>query len=475
MKYLSILLLFCFSLVSAQNKTQLKFKKDKTFKILQFTDIHWSQTSKNSAKTVKTMQTVIKKEKPDFIVLTGDLVTEAPAKKGWLEMTKTFQEAKIPWTVTFGNHDEEHNLTKKETYDILKNLRYFIGENEKVSGVLNFDLPVISSKSDKPAAVLYFLDSHHYTFNPKLGTYDWIKSDQIEWYRKKSTDYTKQSKTQIPSMMFFHIPLLEFNFVAKDKSTIGDQFEGVASPEINSGLFSALIEQKDVMGVFTGHDHDNNYIGTYKGIALGFGNVTGADAYGKLERGGRVIILNENKFSFRTYISTPSGTKYAFNYPSGLSEITKSTNVLPAVNVNPKNKGLKYEYYEAKLKSVNEIKNYKPKKTGVIRSKIDLSEAEVEDYFAFVFKGYIKIPETAYYKFYTYSDDGSVLKINDKEVVNNDGGHSARRRDGTVALEKGFHKIELLYFESYMGQSLRVGFSSINIPEQELSKKYLYH
>ena len=49
------------------------------------------------------------------------------------------------------------------------------------------------------------------------------------------------------------------------------------------------------MGVFVGHDHDNNYVGLHKNIALGFGQVTGADAYGELERGGRVIELYENK------------------------------------------------------------------------------------------------------------------------------------------------------------------------------------
>ena len=36
------------------------------------------------------------------------------------------------------------------------------------------------------------------------------------------------------------------------------------------------------MGVFVGHDHDNDFIGIDKGIALGYGRVTGADAYGEM-------------------------------------------------------------------------------------------------------------------------------------------------------------------------------------------------
>lgn len=61
------------------------------------------------------------------------------------------------------------------------------------------------------------------------------------------------------------------------------------------------------MGVFAGHDHDNDYLGINKGIVLGYGRVTGADAYGELTRGARIIELYEGKFRFDTWITTPSG------------------------------------------------------------------------------------------------------------------------------------------------------------------------
>ncbi|MCB4234209.1 hypothetical protein LDL59_01300 [Kaistella anthropi] len=31
---------------------------------------------------------------------------------------------------------------------------------------------------------------------------------------------------------------------------------------------AAILERKDVIGVFCGHDHDNNYIGSYRGLRL---------------------------------------------------------------------------------------------------------------------------------------------------------------------------------------------------------------
>lgn len=59
-------------------------------------------------------------------------------------------------------------------------------------------------------------------------------------------------------------------------------------------------------------------------------------------------------------------------------------------------------------------------------------------------------------------------------VVDNDGGHSARRKEGTVALAEGFHKLEVKYFESYMGNTLEVGMSSINLPEAPIADDVLF-
>ena len=76
--------------------------------------------------------------------------------------------------------------------------------------------------------------------------------------------------------------------------------------------------------------------------------------------------------------------------------------------------------------------------------------------------------------FYTYSDDGSKLLIDNQLVVDNDGGHSARRAEGKVALEPGFHEIEVRYFEDYMGQELQVGYASRNITERPLPDNILF-
>jgi hypothetical protein len=139
-------------------------------------------------------------------------------------------------------------------------------------------------------------------------------------------------------------------------------------------------------------------------------------------------------------------------------------------NVKP---GVSFKYYEGSYKSTAEVSTAKVKKSGVLKN-ISLEQATARDSFAFEFNAFLKIPKKAVYRFYTYSDDGSKLFIDGKEVVNNDGSHGAQRAEGKIALDEGFHEFRLVYFEDYMGNELEVGFSSINIRECRIPDTLFY-
>lgn len=471
----SLILSVCLT-TNAQNNIQLKFNTNGQFKVAQFTDIHWDNKSPNCSKTTAVIKYVLENEKPDLAMLTGDIVTDAPAKDGWLAIARIFEEARIPWAVVLGNHDAETGVSRDEIFDIIGNLPYFIGEKgPELTGCGNYTLPVLGSKNNKTNAVLYCLDTNNKPSGHKYGHYDWIHFDQIEWYRQTSDRLTQQNnKRPIPALAFIHIPLPEWKLIEGREGTIGNKLEGVASPDINSGTFSAMVEKKDVMGIFAGHDHDNDYIGLEQDIALAFGRSTGIDAYGKLERGSRIILMYEDKFKFDTWIRTPKGKEFEYYYPSGLSSVDEEDlDYLPARNIKVKQPGVTYTYYEGKFKNTSDLGNVKPLKTGTLNN-ISIAPATAQDYMGFKFKTWIKIPETGVYKFYTYSDDGSKVFIDGQLVVDNDGSHSARLKDGKVALKEGFHELEVLYFESYMGEVLEVGYSSRNIREDVLPDSILF-
>lgn len=470
-----LLLVFSVITVYAQQKIELKFNKEKKFKIAQFTDIHWDDKSEKSEGTIETIQFVLQKEKPDLAILTGDIVTSVSAKEGWSRLANVFVEAKIPWAVTLGNHDAEPDITREEIFDLLETLPYFVGsKGNDLYGCGNYTLNIKSADHDKTASVIYCFDSNAYNTSSSVGGYDWIHFDQIAWYRKTSQQLTAANdNSPLPSLSYFHIPIPEYNYIVEKETTIGEKYEGIASAKINSGIFASMFEMKDIMGVFVGHDHDNNYIGIHANIALAFGQVTGASAYGKLERGSRIVELKEGGFSFDTWITTPSETKFKYNYPSGLEHDNKDVNYLKPVKVENPKQGINYKYFEGEFESTREVSKVQKVKSGVMEN-ISLAPADKDDGFALEFEGYIKIDKKGVYRFYTYSDDGSTLYIDDQLVVDNDGSHSIKRENGKVGLEKGFHKFKLIYFEDHMGNVLEVGLSSISLRETTLQGTMLF-
>jgi len=320
MKSALTILIFLVATTSFAQRPVLKFK-DHKFKIVQFTDLHWSSEADKAARNDSTqtlMRNVIEIEHPDLVVLTGDIVVSRGAAKCWQNVIKPMVDAQVPFAVTFGNHDTETDLSKQAMLELLQNNKFNVTYNaeKNLSGVGNCSLPILSSDGKVMPWAIYLFDSHAYTNDSTLGHYDWIKIDQIQWYRRQSAEYKSKNGKTIPALAFFHIPLPEFEEVRKQKSTIGSIEESVASPRINSGLFASFVEMGDVMGTFVGHDHNNDYTGIWYNICLGFGRKTGYPAAYKeiLPRGARIIELYENEKKFDTHIRTLSGTLLDYSF-----------------------------------------------------------------------------------------------------------------------------------------------------------------
>lgn len=130
--------------------------------------------------------------------------------------------------------------------------------------------------------------------------------------------------------------------------------------------------------------------------------------------------------------------------------------------------GIQYRYYEGLFNQTTEIEQINSKEQGVY-PKFILGEKDRKENFAYVFNGFIKIPKDGKYTFYTKSNDGSVLYINDQLIIDNDGAHGVYSKSGSTSLKKGFHKIEVKYFQAGGGKQLNIfwrsdDFSKVEIP-----------
>ena len=136
--------------------------------------------------------------------------------------------------------------------------------------------------------------------------------------------------------------------------------------------------------------------------------------------------------------------------------------------------GVHYNYYEGAWDSLPDLSTLKPVKEGIVPDFV-FTPRNQDDNFCFDYEGFIRIPESAVYIFYTSSDDGSRLWIDDQPVVNNDGLHGMAERSGNLALAKGYHKIRVAFFERTGSDNLVVMVKSQSYGIQVLPKEWLSH
>lgn len=313
---LGLTMLMCIGQAFAQNT--LRFKKG-LFKIVQITDLHYKLGVKASEQGLACVREMVQTEKPDLVVVTGDIIYSAPADSTLSVVLKTFAQLGVPFCMTFGNHDYDFKTPAVALYNQMQKTPNCVmpvlqGKNT------DYSLPILSSNGKRTAAVLYCIDTHNKPAIGGIGGYQWISHNQITWYRQRSMVYKqKNGGRPVPSLAFLHIPLPEFNYATANTQCpmYGSRLEKAYSPSINSGMFASIKEMGDIMGVFCGHDHDNDYAVSYFNVLLAHGRFSGGNTeYNHLKRGARVIVLKEGKREFDTWIREVGGNVlYRTTYP----------------------------------------------------------------------------------------------------------------------------------------------------------------
>jgi hypothetical protein len=313
---LGLTMLMCIGQAFAQNT--LRFKKG-LFKIVQITDLHYKLGVKASEQGLACVREMVETEKPDLVVVTGDIIYSAPADSTLSVVLKTFAQLGVPFCMTFGNHDYDFKTPAVALYNQMQKTPNCVmpvlqGKNT------DYSLPILSSNGKRTAAVLYCIDTHNKPAIGGIGGYQWISHNQITWYRQRSMVYKqKNGGRPVPSLAFLHIPLPEFNYATDNTQCpmYGSRLERAYSPSINSGMFASIKEMGDIMGVFCGHDHDNDYAVSYFNVLLAHGRFSGGNTeYNHLKRGARVIVLKEGKREFDTWIREVGGNVlYRTTYP----------------------------------------------------------------------------------------------------------------------------------------------------------------
>ena len=291
------------------------FTTNKDFKVLQLTDVHigagW-MCLKKDAMALNAVSAMITAEKPDLVIVTGDIAYPVPFQAGTFNnknSAKMFADLMenlgVYWTFGFGNHDTEAYsfYSREDIADFYKNSGYkyclFDDGPSYIDGNSNQIINVKNKKGIITQSFFVF-DSHSYTDNDWFGVmwkYDNIHENQIAWYKEslEKLNYENdmvykelgsKKKSDIKSLAFFHIPLVEakdawdeyvengYNDTENVKlmyGVAGETGKVVYCGVHDDELFETMQELGSTKGVFFGHDHKNNFSFDYKGIRLTYG------------------------------------------------------------------------------------------------------------------------------------------------------------------------------------------------------------
>lgn len=265
--------------------------KNDDFVIISTTDFHLDVDHEINTKAVGNFVRHIKEVNPDLVVLTGDNILSKYQQIDAIQFAQMMEEIGVYWTATFGNHETREDkgfykwLLWKSFCDYDHCLCKF-GPDE-LFGYGNHTVNILG-EGGKLLKTLFLFDSgrdildrdrKEYGIPDDMHGYDFLKNEQIDFYKKETARLKKQYGSA-DSFMYMHIPLCEYShafrldengrYVPSGECEIlyGEQYESVGSSQHNSGMFDAILETGCTQAVFCGHDHVNDWCAIYKGVYL---------------------------------------------------------------------------------------------------------------------------------------------------------------------------------------------------------------
>jgi len=158
------------------------------------------------------------------------------------------------------------------------------------------------------------------------------------------------------------------------------------------------------------------------------------------------------------------GDIYSLNY--------KKEAYLEPLGISDTTDGLKTSYFKKFFNTTTRL-NTAQVDSQFVSSSVIAPSFKTAPSFGLRFDGLIEIAETGVYSFYLLCDDGGVLSIGDKVVVDNDGLHAPQEKSGQIALKKGLHRLRVDFIEGGGGYTLELKFAKgngipISIPSELL-------
>ncbi|MCR4726077.1 MAG: metallophosphoesterase [Clostridia bacterium] len=347
---------------------------DSPWKILQFSDMHLSHELETTNNTIDHFIDALNREKPDFVAITGDIITRKGGRPRAKQLAEIFEKMGIYWGYVLGNHEGDSNpftVSRKECVKILSSYPHCLTQadvkktstGEKVWGNGNFVVNLLGADY-KLSQSLIFMDSGNKISSAdakKLGvaggTYDYLKDSQKTWYKEQ---VEKAIAANSKTMLFIHIPLVEQGYakflkvgtpkedgwyfaagselsvngalvgsmVVKDGwNLIGGtaSYEKCYCSDYNNGMYDLMKSLRaGVNALFCGHDHINSTVlyenyneATEKPLFLCYATCSGIQGYNLYKYG----LSDKDNYIMRGYNVISVNADKSFDLSSVLYDV----------------------------------------------------------------------------------------------------------------------------------------------------------
>jgi len=153
----------------------------------------------------------------------------------------------------------------------------------------------------------------------------------------------------------------------------------------------------------------------------------------------------------------------------------KQIDMLEAVNVSELKPGIEYLYREGpKVMCARDQAEAPVIEKGILKT-FNVDKIKDDRPFGYKLSGYIKVPETGIYIMSLEANDGAILYLNGKEIIDNDGGHRSQVLFTKIGLEKGWHPIKVDYFQQGLAKNLILTWEGPGVEKQEVPASVLFH
>jgi hypothetical protein len=301
---------------------KLSFRPNRTFKILQLTDLHYGEDPftdwgpQQDVDTSSLIRRVIALEQPDLVLLTGDQLTADNVNGNatlYYELLCQLLEAndtKVPYAMIFGNHDDatfvppssSSEITEIANTTLRKELMAYMEQRARAQPSLSLSRAGPSNLFGVSNYVLNVFETATSGTIRGGSILQQIVDNQLEWYQQQRLLRNTASRA-VDAIAFQHIPTQRFGYVEGIEEDICQGFNGengIAPLQYDPMNETDWLQQDTRLHFLAvGHNHGNSYCCRYPPqtnqaadraipLHLCFGRHSGYGGYGSWARGARV-------------------------------------------------------------------------------------------------------------------------------------------------------------------------------------------